>query len=258
MAGWPGDRDGLAALQRSLASLRPSAWEPEEGMLVGSVFCAFSTAADPAGAERAWTAAVSGRERAVLADEVAAAYGSGYLALREGPLLERAVRALGAPPDVLLVNASGRDRPRGAGLALHLGWMVGVPTVGVTDRPLVATVEGDDLLLGGEVVGSAVVTRPGARPVFAHAAWRTSPGVARSVVAASTGGSRTPEPLRLAPWRVRPGRGTRGGCRAGGTWTGSRRRGSRAADADAGQPRSSGRVRQVGPPSPLREISSPR
>ena len=60
------------------------------------------------------------------------------LALREGPLLEQAVRALPIAPEVLVVNATGRDHPRRAGLALHLGAVLGVPTVGVTTRPLVA------------------------------------------------------------------------------------------------------------------------
>ena len=60
------------------------------------------------------------------------------LALREGPLLEQAVRALPIVPEVLIVNATGRDHPRRAGLALHLGAVLGLPTVGVTTRPLVA------------------------------------------------------------------------------------------------------------------------
>lgn len=48
------------------------------------------------------------------------------------------LRALPHMPDVLLVNATGRDHPRGAGLALHVGAAVDVPTVGVTHRPLLA------------------------------------------------------------------------------------------------------------------------
>ena len=60
------------------------------------------------------------------------------LALREGPLLEQAVRALSIAPEVLVVNATGRDHPRRAGLALHLGAVLGLATVGVTTRPLVA------------------------------------------------------------------------------------------------------------------------
>jgi hypothetical protein len=69
------------------------------------------------------------------------------------------VRALPIVPKVLLVNATGRDHPRRAGLALHLGAVLGLPTVGVTTRPLVAKgpwpvdQRGATLWLGGEVVG---------------------------------------------------------------------------------------------------------
>jgi len=52
------------------------------------------------------------------------------LALREGLLLEQAMRALPIAPEVLVVNATGRDHPRRAGLALHLGAVLGLPTVG--------------------------------------------------------------------------------------------------------------------------------
>jgi hypothetical protein len=41
-------------------------------------------------------------------------------------------------PEVLVVNATGRNHPRRAGLAFHLGAVLGLPTVGVTTRPLVA------------------------------------------------------------------------------------------------------------------------
>jgi deoxyribonuclease V len=55
---------------------------------------------------------------------------SALLAPREGPLLEQAVRALPVAPEVLVVNATGRDHPRRAGLALQLGAVLGLPTVG--------------------------------------------------------------------------------------------------------------------------------
>jgi deoxyribonuclease V len=116
------------------------------------------------------------------------------------------VRGLAEPPDVVLVVASGRDHPRGAGLALHLGARLEVPTVGVTDRPLLAA--GLDpldaagawmeLWLGGEVVALRLRTRAGTRPVVVHAAWRTSLATARRIVLAVTLGERTPAPLREA------------------------------------------------------------
>jgi deoxyribonuclease V len=128
------------------------------------------------------------------------------LALREGPLLEQAVRALPIAPEVLLVNATGRDHPRRAGLALHLGAVLGLPTVGVTTRPLVA--DGPwptdqrgataGLLLDGQMVGSWVRTRAGAKPVAVHSAWQTDAQDAVQVVLAATRRARTPEPLRRA------------------------------------------------------------
>jgi len=140
-----------------------------------------------------------GTERA----EALGPYRPGLLALRYGPALEAAVRAV-PRPDVLLVAATGRDHPRRAGLALHLGAVLGVPTVGVTHRPLAARGPWpparrgahEPLELEGEVVGAWLRTSPRARPLAVHAAWRTDPATAVAVVVAAAGGHRTPEPLR--------------------------------------------------------------
>ena len=161
----------------------------------------------PAG-EKAWAAAALTRgprlvEAAVVSGVTSVPYEPGLLALREGPVLQEALDALGGDPEVVLVNATGRDHPRRAGLALHLGAVVGLPTVGVTDRPLLASgpdPAGDKgsaspLELEGEVVGHLLRTRRGARPIATHAAWRTDPEVAVQVVMACVRRARTPEPL---------------------------------------------------------------
>jgi deoxyribonuclease V len=140
------------------------------------------------------------------------------LALREGPCLEAAVRALTLTPDVLLVDATGRDHPRRAGLALHLGAVTGLPTVGVTHRPLLADgpSPADEpgahtpLRLDGECVGAWVRTRAGARPLAIHIGWRTTLESAIDVVLASLHGHRTPEPLRRARHLARVMRATNG------------------------------------------------
>lgn len=142
-----------------------------------------------------------------------APYEPGLLALREGAQLEAAVRGLPQPPDVLLVDGTGRDHPRRAGLALHLGAVLGLPTIGVTHRPLVAA--GDwppdergarrPLLLDGELVGYWLRTREGTRPLAVHAAWRTDADTAAEVVLAVSR-VRTPEPLRDARRRAREAR----------------------------------------------------
>ena len=145
--------------------------------------------------------------RAVVRGIAGAPYVPGMLARREGTLLLRALESLHGTPDVLLVDATGRDHPRRAGLALHLGAVLGVPSIGVTHRPLVARGEPPPLgergrwspvFLDAEEVARWVCTRTGVRPVVAHAGWRTSPEVAAEVVLRFASAARTPEPLRLA------------------------------------------------------------
>jgi deoxyribonuclease V len=112
---------------------------------------------------------------------------------------------------VLLVNATGRDHPRGAGLALQLGAVLGVPTVGVTHRPLVASGawpsaergSRSPLELCGRTVGCWLRTRPRAPPVAVHPGWRTDLDTAYAIVLDGIGRVRAPEPLRQARRMVR-------------------------------------------------------
>ncbi len=143
----------------------------------------------------------------VVRGRAGASYRPGLLALREGPLLEQAVRSLPQSPEVVIANATGRDHPRGAGLALYLGAALDLPSIGVTDRPLLAT---DGGLLGpergarcpllheGAEVALLVRTRAGARPLVVHPGWRTDLDTAASVILAAIRRARTPEPLRRA------------------------------------------------------------
>jgi deoxyribonuclease V len=145
-------------------------------------------------------------QSAVAAGMAGAPYEPGLLALREDPLLEAALRALAQSPELLIAHASGRDHPRAAGLALQLGAVLDLPSVGVTDRPLRATgpepgpERGDTsrLLLHGVEAARMLRTRAGARPLVVHPGWRTDLDTAISVALASTGRVRTPEPLRRA------------------------------------------------------------
>src|SRR6266545_2007126 len=215
---WPRSRGELEMVQAELAERARAAppWvvPTDRPLRCAGVFVAFSPALP--GHEPASTAAAlleGGRviATALVGGRAGAPYSPGHLALQRGPLLESALRALEIIPDVVLVNATGRDHPRYAGLALHLGAALDLPTVGVTERPLVATAgePGPDrgaatpLSLDGELAGFVLRTRGGARPVIAHAGWRTDPETAREVVLSSTGRARTPEPLRLARFLAR-------------------------------------------------------
>lgn len=236
-----GDLIELQARLRDQAeiALEDRPWAPAGDDDVGGCFIAFARGEAGPGrpGDRAWAGAVvwrplavsvsrrgdhhlrgavaAGRPRraddvlaqSVVAGRVAAAYERGLLARREGPLLATAVAGLDLRPDVLLVDASGRDHPRRAGVAVHLGAALDLPTVGVTRRPLVARGSRPELQRGavspleieGDRVAYWVCTRSGAQPIVAHAGWRTSPETAAGVVlAASTAEARTPVPLQEA------------------------------------------------------------
>jgi deoxyribonuclease V len=130
----------------------------------------------------------------------------GLLALREGPCLQAAAVALPERPAVLLVDGTGRDHPRRAGLAIHLGHVLGIPTVGVTHRPLKAVgawpaeARGatSPLLIDDEPVGVWLRTRAWTRPLAVHPGWRTDLEVAVEVVMAAVDGHRAPEAFRHA------------------------------------------------------------
>jgi deoxyribonuclease V len=151
---------------------------------------------------------------AIVRGEAGAPYRPGLLALREGGLLEAAVRALPGEPEVLIANATGRDHPHRAGLALHLGGVLDLPSIGVTDRPLLAAgaevgperSATSPLLLEGTEVARLLRTRRAARPLVVHPGWRTDLDTAVWVVLAAIRRARTPEPLRRARQEARRAR----------------------------------------------------
>jgi deoxyribonuclease V len=210
---WPSTASELIAEQEALASLTPSAYGPPARPVIGACWICFPRGLEGKGGpdDPAWAAAVvlDGKKTVARTDAIGAAgapYEAGLLALREGPLLEQVVRSLPVAPDVLLVNATGRDHPRRAGLALHLGAVLDLATVGVTHRPLVATgpepgpARGDlsPIVLDDEVVGALLRTREGRRCLAVHPAWRTDLDVSLQVVMLAVRRARTPEPLRRA------------------------------------------------------------
>lgn len=199
MREWPDTIDGLIAAQEALAQEQPEPWTPPEHPRVAGCFVCFEGRA-------AWAAAAVPPEVATAVGTVQGEYRPGLLALRAGPVLEAAVRGLATPPDVLIADATGRDHPRRAGLAVHLGAQLDLPTIGVTHRTLLA---GGDwppeergahspLTLEGELVGAWLRIQPRARPIAVHAGWRTDAETAVAIIMAVAARVRTPEPLRQA------------------------------------------------------------
>ena len=257
---WADSDDELVRTQTGLAAaaaaaLARQAWSPTGAPLIAGCFVAYARGEAGPGhpGDRAWAAAVlwrapqasDGRRRSdavlrgtvqgpaprqasdvdaqtVVAARVPAAYTPGLLARREGPILAAALAALPRRPDVAMVDATGLDHPRRAGLAIHLGAVLDLPTLGVTHRALVGDGPFPELRRGATTavrfdsleVGRWVCTRTGARPVLAHAGWRTDPGVAAGLVLlSSTSAARTPVPLQEARRVAREARGLAGAGR---------------------------------------------
>ncbi len=220
---FPADFGSLEALQRRIAARPVAPWAPPaRPVRAAGCFVCFGRGGQGPGAagDAGWAAAAIVIEPGQLCEEAlvegaaGAPYAPGLLAAREGTLLARAVERLHGAFDVLFVNATGRDHPRRAGLAVHLGWALGVPALGVTHRPLCAQGAWPGpkrgarapLELDGEVVGYWVRTKEGTRPLVAHAGWRIDADTAAELLLRLTGPTRTPAPLRYARRAARTAR----------------------------------------------------
>ena len=213
---WPTSDSELEELQRDLARRAKDAtpWQgPRQAEpAIGGVFVSLPTTRT-AGAPRniAWAGAVVMKNHTLLATatctrRLTRPYHPGYLAVSVGPILEDVVHALPMRPDVVIVNAAGRDHVRGAGLAIQLGSALGIPTVGITDRTDVGIAadpgahRGDAcaVRIGSEIVGYQVRTHERSNSIVAHAAWLTTPEMAREVAMRTTLQLRLPEPVHRA------------------------------------------------------------
>jgi deoxyribonuclease V len=144
-------------------------------------------------------------ESAIVAGAPAFPYVPGYLAFREGPLLLTAFDRLGHRPDLCLFDGHGLAHPRRFGLACHLGVLLDLPSVGCAKSLLVgdcrepgrARGAWTPIRLDGNVVGAAVRTRAGVKPLVVSPGHRLGLRAAvRWALACSR--FRLPEPIRLA------------------------------------------------------------
>jgi len=133
-------------------------------------------------------------------------YVPGLLAFRELPLLLDAFAKLLRKPDLILADAHGWAHPRRAGMACHLGLLLDIPTIGCAKsvligqyrEPRVEHGSSSALVKEKELIGRAVRTRTGVKPVFVSCGHRVSLPTAVRMVLACSDGLRIPKPLREA------------------------------------------------------------
>lgn len=133
-------------------------------------------------------------------------YVPGLLTFREAPLTLAACEKLKVAPDLFIVDGQGIAHPRRIGLASHLGLCLDVPTIGCAKSRLIGEHAAPgkeagsytELSDNGEVIGAALRTRSGVKPVFVSIGHRISLPSAIDWVMACCRGYRIPEPTRLA------------------------------------------------------------
>lgn len=133
-------------------------------------------------------------------------YVPGLLSFREVPLLLAAFEGITAVPDVLIADAQGIAHPRRLGLASHLGLFLDMPSIGCAKSILcgrhgkLGEEPGNHapLVDGDEVIGAALRTKKGVKPVYVSIGHKLDLDSAIRWVLACCRGYRLPEPTRLA------------------------------------------------------------
>lgn len=138
-------------------------------------------------------------------------YVPGLFAFREAPPLLAALSRLAVVPDLLVCDGYGRAHPRRFGLACHVGWETGIPTIGVgktaftgrheppgPDRgdwsPLTdSSPDGSD-----DIVGRVLRTQDRVKPVFVSVGHRINLDAATRHVLRLCPRYRLPETTRAA------------------------------------------------------------
>jgi deoxyribonuclease V len=151
------------------------------------------------------------RETAIVHGEVSFPYVPGLLAFREVPVLLTALDRLRTRPDVLVCDGYGIAHPRRFGLACHIGVLADLPSFGVAKTPFRATSAEpgpergawSPLVDGGEVLGRAVRTQAGVKPVFVSVGHRIGLDRATDLTLRLSDRFRLPETTRQADSRSR-------------------------------------------------------
>jgi len=142
----------------------------------------------------------------VAEDKITFPYFPGLLSFRESPLILAACEKLYNTPDLILVDGQGIAHPRRFGLASHLGLFLDLSTIGCAKSILCGrhqpvgeeTGAHAELLDNGELIGAALRTKSGVKPVYVSVGNKIALTSALQWVIKCCRGYRIPEPTRLA------------------------------------------------------------
>ncbi len=145
-------------------------------------------------------------EYAVARTPVTFPYIPGLLSFRELPVVLKSLTQLKIIPDVFIVDGHGRSHPRRMGIACHLGVLMDLPTIGCAKSILYGKADEPADRVGAQspvrddtdLLGAAVRTRKGVRPIYVSIGHRVSLDRAVDIVLQCCKGYRLPETTRYA------------------------------------------------------------
>ncbi|MBY8985502.1 MAG: endonuclease V [Candidatus Lokiarchaeota archaeon] len=150
-------------------------------------------------------------------------YKPGFLGFRECRLLAKVLSKLQKKPDLILCDGHGKIHPRRFGEAVHLGFALNLPTIGVAKNffigyskwnenirikgsktPIWANETGSKFeKLSNELIGYAVYLKNRTKPVFISEGYKINIESAVTICLTITKDHRQPEPLYLADYLSR-------------------------------------------------------
>jgi deoxyribonuclease V len=142
----------------------------------------------------------------VVEGKITFPYIPGLLSFRESPLILAACEKVRHTPDLILIDGQGVAHPRRLGLASHVGLFLDLPTIGCAKSILcgrhgpVGEEAGSqaELFDNGELVGAALRTKSGVKPIYVSVGHKIDLALALQWVIKCCRGYRIPEPTRLA------------------------------------------------------------
>jgi len=142
-------------------------------------------------------------EKKVAVTKVMFPYVPTLLSFRELKAAFLAYKHLSQTPDVILVDAHGYSHPFRLGFASHFGVVVKKPTIGVAKKLLCGEIgpwknNWAPIVAEGEVIGAALRTRKGIKPIYISVGNMVTLNTAIKIVLHTTRRYRIPEPVRQA------------------------------------------------------------
>jgi len=99
-------------------------------------------------------------------DKMRFPYIAEFRSYRELPTMVDAFDKLSERPDLVFVKGHGISHPRMMGLASHFSISTGIPTIGIAESLIAGEVKGENVLIGGKIVGKVFHSKKGSKPFY--------------------------------------------------------------------------------------------